>query len=269
MKKLLLTIYQAIFCRQAFYRFHQLLHLLSLHGLGYLNSQNFKISGEQWLLTNFLQNKSEAVVFDVGANVGDYSLLIKQNNHRARLYAFEPHPYNFQRLALAAKANDFQAYNLGFSNLAAESLLYDLKDGVNSELASVYSAVLNDLHHRDAVTYKVQLDTIDNFCAQEKISAIDLLKIDTEGHEYAVLQGAKAMLGDHKIKIIQFEFNEMNVVSRVFVKDFIDLLSAYRLFILLPDGLQEIFYTPVKVEIFGFCNIVAISKSACSDFKIN
>lgn len=53
MKKILLNFYQQIFCRKIFYSFNKFLHLLSLHGLGYLNSQNFKVSGELWLLNTF------------------------------------------------------------------------------------------------------------------------------------------------------------------------------------------------------------------------
>jgi hypothetical protein len=89
------------------------------------------------------------------------------------------------------------------------------------------------------------------------------MKIDTEGSEYEILKGARTMLSKNSIKIIQFEFNEMNVYSRVFFKDFVDLLKNYKLYRLMSHGLFPIkSYSPKLHEIFAFQNIVAINKSA-------
>ena len=67
------------------------------------------------------------------------------------------------------------------------------------------------------------------------------LKIDVEGFELEVLRGAQRMLSEGRIVAIQFEFNEMNVVGRVFVGDFFHLLGpTYTLYRLLPHGLMPI-----------------------------
>ena len=60
---------------------------------------------------------------------------------------------------------------------------------------------------------------------EKKIDDIDFIKIDVEGHELAVLQGAVNMINQNRIKVIQFEFNVANILSRVFLKDFYDLLE--------------------------------------------
>jgi FkbM family methyltransferase len=258
MSRILLKLFQLIFCRRFFYPLNRFLYLLSLHGLGYLNSQDFKISGELWLLNIFFRDTSNKTVFDVGANTGAYSALVKKLNPNVSLYAFEPHPISYQALKDCSAAHNFQAYHLGFSDQLGQAQLHDLKDGVNSELASLHAQVFSKIHQQESVAYTVDLDTIDNFCANQNIHNIDLLKIDTEGHEYAVLRGATQLLQNGRVKVIQFEFNEMNVASKVFLKDFIDLLVGYRFFILLSDGLEPIKYSPVKSEIFAFCNIVAV-----------
>ena len=100
---------------------------------------------------------------------------------------------------------------------------------------------------------------------KEKIDRISLLKIDTEGTEYDVLMGGKETLKQGKIDIIQFEFNEMNVYSRTFMKDFVEILPKYEFFRLMPYGLYPMGeYRPSTWEIFAFQNIAAIRKDIVS-----
>ena len=53
---------------------------------------------------------------------------------------------------------------------------------------------------------RIQLDTLDSYVHNTKINSIDLLKIDVEGHELKVLEGAKNSLSKNIIKCIQFEY---------------------------------------------------------------
>lgn len=76
-----------------------------------------------------------------------------------------------------------------------------------------------------------------------------------------MLNGCKELLKNKYIGVIQFEFNEMNVVSRVFFKDFFDLLSpGYKIYRLHKESLKPIESYDTKHEIFKFQNIVAINK---------
>jgi hypothetical protein len=62
-----------------------------------------------------------------------------------------------------------------------------------------------------------------------------------------------------RISLVQFEFNEMNVISRTFLRDFVGLLPGYRLYRLLPDGMASLEGEPLFVrEIFAFQNLVAV-----------
>ena len=86
-------------------------------------------------------------------------------------------------------------------------------------------------------------------------------KIDVEGNEFSVLRGMKMALLSGKVNAIHFEFNEMNVMSRIFFKDFYDFLTDYQFYRMLQDGLVEIGeYNPLFCEIFAYQNIVAIKK---------
>lgn len=267
-KGAIIRIWQFLFCRRVFYRFNKVIYLLGLRGIGYLNADNFRVSGEEWLLRKILHGQTSVTIFDVGANLGSYSQLIRSVNPLANIYAFEPHPKNFQKLANIAKQENFSAKNLAISDKDGVIKLYDMESADGSPLASVYSEAIEYLHQKKSIVYNVEGVTIDTFCNSNKIDSIDLLKIDTEGHEYQALVGAQKLLAENKIKIIQFEFNEMNVVSRVFMKDFIELLPNFELFILMFDGLRKIERHPLFSEIFGFCNVVAINRENREFFKV-
>jgi hypothetical protein len=94
---------------------------------------------------------------------------------------------------------------------------------------------------------------------------VRLLKIDTEGHEASVLRGARETIAGRRIELVQFEFNAMNVASRTFFKDFVDLLPGYRFYRLLPDGRVPLRYSPHACEIFAFQNVVAIREDLCRE----
>lgn len=84
------------------------------------------------------------------------------------------------------------------------------------------------------------------------------MKVDTEGNEYHVLEGATQLLHNNKVDVIQFEFNEMNVISRVFLKDFYDLLPKHTMYRLDTQRLIPLGdYSPLN-EVFRIQNIIAI-----------
>src|SRR5205085_11763068 len=99
--------------------------------------------------------------------------------------------------------------------------------------------------------------TLDEFCGQENIDKIDLLKIDAEGHELEVLKGARRMIEQKKVNWIHFEFGEGNVFSRVFFKDYYDTLPGYKFFRVTAKGLLPLGSYGPRHEIFFFQNIAA------------
>ena len=106
---------------------------------------------------------------------------------------------------------------------------------------------------------------LDSFCEQQMIDEVDFLKIDVEGGELEVLRGASNLLEEKKIKVIQFEFNAMNVLSRSFLKDFYNILGGYAIFRLLPDGLVALGAWNPANEIFRYQNLVAIEEKQISE----
>jgi FkbM family methyltransferase len=254
--------YQRIFARRFFARWNKLLFQLSLRGLGVLNYGAGRLTGETAFLKQITAKSGSLVVLDVGANEGDYASELLALAPSATVYAFEPHPRTYERLSRRAEERHFSAFNFACGSAPGRLALYDYQDRPEGSYhASFYSGVIEQIHQGAAVPWDVEVITIDDFVEREDVRHIDLLKIDTEGHEYEVLLGARRTLARGAIDTIHLEFNEMNVYSRVFCRDFYELLKDYDFFRMLPDGLLALGpYWPVTSELFGYQNLVAVHR---------
>jgi FkbM family methyltransferase len=262
----MLRIYAHLAGRLSFYKFNYILLRIALSGLGVLNYQDKKVSGETYFL-NLLRKLKPGTILDVGANIGEYSLFcydtFRNVSPGVQIYAFEPQPVTYGKLVKnVASVKNITCVELGVSDVAGTTLLYDYGQS-GSEHASLSREVIRDLHHSQEVnTSEINLTTIDAFLETHQIEKVDLLKIDVEGYELNVLRGASASLEKGRIGIIQFEFNEMNVMNGYFLKNFRELLPGYDLYRLLPHGLLPLEDKAFFVrEIFAFQNIIAISKN--------
>lgn len=256
-------LYAFLFSRSYFYRLNRALHHASLRGLGVLNYKNADASGERRFMERCLSSSEMPTVVDVGANVGDYSSMVLEASKNAKVFAFEPHPETFTRLtARLSSAGNFVATNAACGSAPGKLLLYDHEGSSGTGHASLLPGVIERIHGDNSNRHEVAVTTLDQFAAEHNISRIDLLKIDTEGTELEVLKGAHDLLSEGRIRAIQFEFNEMNIVSRVFLKDFYELIPHYRFYRLLRHGLGPLDpYSPLACEVFAFQNIVALPKN--------
>ena len=265
MKRIIKRLYRRTFARRHFYKLNKLMLECSLHGLGILNYENGELSGESHFLRNTLRTflpKDRAPVFvDVGANVGDYSVTLSENFPGSRIIAIEPHVANVKRLT--ARLPNIEILNLALGSEVGELTLYDRSDCDGSCHASLYQQVITDLHRMPAVENRVSVSKLDHLADQLHIDTIDLLKIDTEGHELEVLRGATSLLERNAIPLIHLEFNEMNVISRVFFRDIRSHLDGYRFYRLLPKSMIEIPVQSLQSEIFAYQNVICVRED-CS-----
>jgi FkbM family methyltransferase len=266
----LIHLYRALFARRRFYRLNRFLFSMSLRGMGILNYENPDVSGEAWLLRHCLRGLPQPVVVDVGANVGRYARGVMKAAPAAEVYALEPHPLSFERLQQDASEHGYYAHNLACGERKGRATLYDYTgDAQGSSHASLYREVIEELHHKPAAAWEVELTTLDCFLEREEIQHVDLLKIDAEGSELAVLRGAGQALHRDAVDLIQFEFNEMNVASRAFFRDFYTLLDGFAFYRLLPAGAIPLGnYSPLLCEIFAFQNIVAVRMGSRAERKL-
>lgn len=223
-----------------------------------------KKTGEEYFINNYLLKAitatSNPVIFDVGANTGEYSRFIKDRFPSATIFAFEPNPKTFQKLQQKGKViKNFYPYCIGFGSESTKTKIFTYKNDLVSEHASLLKDVMQTLHQSAEVEeMNIDIEVLDGFCPENNISTIDFLKIDTEGYELEVLRGAKEMIKRRGIKTIQFEFNEMNIFSKAFLKDFYDILPGYKFFRLHADRMIPLGPHSSFNEIFRYQNIVAV-----------
>lgn len=258
----LVRLYKAAFARPAFYRMNRLLFNLSLRGLGIFvdEHENFRATGEAHflrVLASFWQKAP--IVFDVGAHSGEYADAVRCVAPTAAIYAFEPHPGAFARLERRAATYGYTAFNVGCGDRAGPATLYDYAGQDGTTLASLYPEVITGWWRAKAAAEVIEIIRLDDFIRSHRISRVDLIKIDTEGHEVRVLDGMEAAIAADLIDVLQIEFNVMSVYSRTFVRDLYTRLPQYRLYRMLPAGLVPLgSYSPVLCELFGFQNLVAV-----------
>jgi FkbM family methyltransferase len=231
------------------------LYRISLGGMNFRLS-DCSTSGElqaiRYVRDKLTGTGREIVLFDVGANDGEYTLALAEAfQDAACIHAFEPCAGNFRILAAeTGSLTRVRCHNFGFSSRRESAPAY--YENPVSTIASVYKQRPGHPWQTE-LTEVVELDTIDAFCAREAIKAIGLLKLDIEGHELAALQGARRMLDAGAIHFIQFEFGARNVDSRTFFRDFYDLLSpGYNLFRILADGQLSIPEYSESYEVFAY-----------------
>jgi len=264
MQKIIRKAWRRLAARSCFRKLNELMFDCSLHGLGILNFQSDELSGEKYFIEHVLPNyinSDNPVMIDVGANIGSYTKLLMSTIPNASIWAFEPNPQTYAALKSELDAPNLETVNQGLGSSESTLKFYDRQDRRgSSQHGSLYRDVIEEIHEAESIELEVSITTLDSFARSNGIDEIQLLKIDTEGHELEVLKGATQLLDAGKIDLLHLEFNEMNIISRVFFRDIAKALPDYVPYRLLPSGALRLDDSPLRTEIFAFQNIVFIHK---------
>lgn len=185
------------------------------------------------------------VVFDIGANVGDYIGELLAHFPAANVYAFEPQPEAMTELRDRFPWVQSEGYVVG-----------DIAEGTATlwrDQAKSYHASVHRRSDPAIGIFKYTLTApccrLDRYCQDNGIKHIDLLKIDVEGHELSVLIGAGDLLGSG-IDVVQFEFGPHATLAGYSFIDLYDCLHerGYHLYRQYPDMLESIPMYDSKVD---------------------
>lgn len=169
--------------------------------------------------------RSQQIFFDVGANAGSFvkALLYLEsitNIQTRNIHCFEPHPVVSKYTKAAYPYITMNEYCLGSS----EGRLDLHIPVVSCELASNTNLPsFAQLDHPVSVL-NVECKTLDGYCAQNNIEMIDFIKIDVEGSEKSVFDGATRMLKEKRIRCGLFD---VGIVVDASEEDMIQLLEGY------------------------------------------
>jgi FkbM family methyltransferase len=192
-------------------------------------------------------------IFDVGANVGDVALFLHGWFPEATIHAFEPIGATFKILeARTAHIPQIRRHHLALG-AAAERREVVLRE--NSELNTLVTDS-SITHQTTGERETVTIDTLDAFCARGGIGTIDLLKLDAQGFEEAIIAGGAATLPRTRFLYAEAGFRPENP----------DCARFDHLFpILYPRGFFVCgFYDPLRHDdcklLMAFCNVLFLNK---------
>lgn len=200
-------------------------------------------NGERQVQRFVVEHFAAPVVFDVGANLGEWTESLLRWG-KAEVHAFEPCAGTFALLKqrIGSRARLVQA---ACSSRPGTAFLHVVDDGAGTN--TIADPIDAEPYRRSEC---VALVTVDHYCAQAGVTHVELLKIDAEGHDYEVMAGAQGMMDS--IAMIQFEYNQLWIGQRRFLRDAFQLLQpkGYTVGKITPRGVE--FYQRWEWELETF-----------------
>jgi FkbM family methyltransferase len=179
-----------------------------------------------------------AIIFDIGANIGQSTLIYLKRFPNTKVFAFEPALETFRILQTNTERKGAICHNIALSNAIGEVGLIHCGPSDNYRIDVLHNSKIMALNNK---VEKCITDTVDRFSEHNYITDVDFMKIDTEGADLLVLQGARAMLSRGAVRIIQVEvgFHPENE-THVSVIDVILFLQpfGYRVFGIYEQTLE-------------------------------
>jgi FkbM family methyltransferase len=229
----------------------------SLNRLYENRNHNPYSNGEVTILRKISKFKPD-VIFDGGANVGNYAKLINLYCPAASVYCFEPVKETFNKLQNNCSSNKKNILvNKGLYN---ENCFKLINVFPSDEHASLYD--INNAKDSSTATIEIELIKGDDYVLEQKIESIFLLKLDLEGAEYDAIQGFEKIIKNNSVKAIQFEYGYINIVSKHLLIDYYKLLESYGYLIgkVFPKTVEFRNYD-YKYEDFIGPNFIAVHKN--------
>lgn len=187
---------------------------ISLFNKEYFYDSHFGLGSLQGILTRHkyllsfmnIKNSEVKTVLDIGANIGNFTILSHKLFPKAKIFSFEPIPFTFSILEKnIGKQKNIKIFNKAVGEKTGSQLMSFDED----------SSGLSRFSNKGT---EVKVTSLDDFIKEEKISTIDLLKIDTETFESYVLKGATKSLAKTKFICIEItlESNPNYTISSLF-----------------------------------------------------
>jgi len=229
--------------------------LNAYHNTGFYE---FDRNGESFALETFARHASgDVVIWDVGAHHGEYAIEAHQILPGARIISFEIVPSVARQLREKLQHDWFELREIGLSDQPGSvEVVWNKRADTTNSIAPMMSEFFD---HEELETVTCPVSTID-LLVKEGVPPPTFLKIDVEGHEAAVLDGASALLaGKHAPLMIQFEYGMTWIPSSRLLHDIQEKLekAGYSVGRLYPDHVEfkEYYWSD---EHFRMGNMIAV-----------
>ena len=231
-----------------------------------------RINGEELLQRQLLAalatSGERIVVFDVGANVGDWSWSLLEEasrlglGDRLEVHAFEPSPPTFSLLEERIRGHPL-GRTVHLVNQALSCRIGQTDLFVGEPAAGTHSL------HPDAMDpaqrrIRIGETTADAYCSSNGVQRLHYLKCDTEGADADVLRGAGRLFEERRILACQFEYNHRWVYSRHYLKDIFEMFEGtpYQVGKIVPRGIELYERWHFELERFIEGNYVVLDPGA-------
>lgn len=252
--------------------FYRLGRAIYMKARGEINN-NIGSNGElmvQRSVLNACEDKVDVkfVVFDVGANIGDWSTEMLDLSQKCRkkidLRAFEPVASTAATLRknLSKYKNQWLIEEMACSSKAGETEIFVLADNAGT------NSLHQDCFDHSSIPVRIRLTTVHDYCIQNNICHIHLLKCDTEGHDMDVIRGSLPLLVAGKISVLQFEYNHRWIYSRNYLRDIFQMIEKipYKLAKLQADHIIFIARWNPEMDRFFEGNYLLVHEDATDWF---
>ena len=171
-------------------------------------------------------DKEIDMVFDVGAHKGEFTNLLLKNFSVNAMELFEPNYKNFEYLKNNIKQKNINLNNYALGEKEEEKKFKLMKESASSTLSEINKNTKYFRRKNFILNLGLNSDTFEEInikiydssrvIKDKKIDAIDLLKIDTEGHEYFVLKGFKEDIAKVKVVFFEHHYDQMIIKNYTF-----------------------------------------------------
>lgn len=250
-------LYAFLFSKGILKRVNNRILLYALKARGYNNHRNNYVSGETFFIKKILAPLKPRLCLDIGANVGRYTKeLLEETN--AQVISFEPLPPAFKQLQekVSAFGDRSVLVNKGVGSENKHMTIHYNPD------STAHASFTEDINHVDYVTNEQKLEvevvTLDTYCKENKVEEIDLIKIDAEGFEKEIFDGATEVLTKIRPKFIQIEFNWHQLLRDTSLKYFYDLLKDYDVYQLTYNNWEKRDPNHPLSNVYNFSNFIFV-----------
>ena len=186
-------------------------------------------------IIGWIENKvaKGAVLYDIGANVGAYSLVAGIiNKGKVKVYAFEPAYFNYYKLVINIKINNLQDWIIPLPMAVSDDLGISDLNFSSTEFGSALHILDTDLNVEGKIndnSFKLPVLTVrlDDLVTTFGLPAPNFLKIDVDGTELEVLKGGTQILSAPDLQGIYIELDENNNNFR----EILEILAVNNFFI--------------------------------------
>ena len=174
-------------------------------------SKKYKVAVEpnsDEILKKIFNQNQKLVIFDVGGFDGCSVLKFKKFFPNSSIYSFEPFLFNYLKLK-KLESKQVKTFNLGLSSKNGKEVFYVNKLRGTNSILPFCEDVTNKWGGLEGLKTEATIHsdfiTLDYIKKEKNINQVDLLKLDVQGAEFKVLEGAKKSLNEKKISTIKIE----------------------------------------------------------------